>query len=147
VISKLPTKKDIKFILAEDVRGEGPGKFSLLGVIAGERLAIGGPAPPEIPGAVFRLPSMAFVFIVSNGVGKFPGRFRLIAPDKKTAVANSAVEAVDMQHGFTTVIANAAKPFIGPAFGTYTVQLEIGKAKFKFPLLIDKIPEQKQKAK
>jgi hypothetical protein len=147
VNNKMPTKRDIKFILAEDVRGEGPSKFSLLGVIAGERLSIGGPPPLDIPGAVFKLPSMAFVFIISNGVGKFPGRFRLIAPDKKTAIANSPEETIDMQSGLTTVVANALKPFVGPVFGTYTVQLEIGNAKFRFPLIIDKAPEQKQKAK
>lgn len=141
--SKLPTKTDIKFLVSEDLRIEGQGKFSLLGVFAGERFAVGGD-PPEGVNAAFVLPSLALLFLVSGGEGKFSGSVRIVAPDGKTVIGQAAPASVSIRADRPATIANISKPFIGPAFGEYTVELEIGSAKYKFPLVIDRAPRKKR---
>jgi hypothetical protein len=116
--AKLPTKGGIKFILAEEVRQETGGKFSLLGVFPGGRFAVAGPPPPGVGNAAIVLQSLAFVFIVEGGEGKQSGRFKILAPDKKTAVSDSPIEKLEMVGGRPLIFATGAKPFIGPAFGT-----------------------------
>jgi len=136
---KLPSKADVKFTVSEDIRQEGLGRFSLLGVFAGERFAVGGDLPQGFGSAAFVLPSLAFLFVISKGEGTVPGSIKITAPDGKTVVGQSSGDFV-MQADKATVIANIAKPFIGPAFGTYTVQIGIGPRRYKFPVVIEEPP-------
>jgi hypothetical protein len=117
----------------------------MLGVFAGERFAVGGQPPPGAGNAAIVIPSLTFVFIVEGGEGKQAGRFKILAPDKKTAITDSPIEKIEMVRGRPSIFVSGAKPFIGPAFGTYTAQLEIGNAKFKFPFTIEKGIEPKSK--
>jgi hypothetical protein len=138
--ARLPTKRDVKFILAEDIRQEALGKSSLLGVIPGERFLVGGPPPAAAPANVeFVLSSLAFFFAITGGEGSFKGRFRILGPDKKTVVVDMPIDKpIEVVGGKGAVFATASKPFIGSAFGTYSVQLELDKAKFSFPMTIEK---------
>ena len=140
--NKLPTKRDVKFLLAEDVRQEILGKVSLQGLMPGDEFLVGGKPPPGVGANVaFVIPSLAFVFVVTgSGEGKFNGRFKIIAPDKKTIIEIPADKPIEKVAGKATMFMTAAKPFIGPAFGTYTVQLELDKAKFAFAMIIGKGP-------
>jgi hypothetical protein len=135
--AKLPSKRDLKFLLAEDVRPEMGGKFSLVGLIPGERIAIQGEPPP---GVAFAIPSLSFVFILAGpSAGTFKGRFRIVAPDKKTIVSDVPLEKpIQKPAGKASMFAAAAKPFAGPAFGTYSVQLDLGKVNFRFPVTVEK---------
>lgn len=143
--NKVPSKRGVRFILAEDVRQEDGGKFSLLGVFPGEKIFVGGtPVPGMPPNVAFVLASLAFVFIVTEGDGRFDGRFIVTAPDGKTAVSNTTFSDIEI-HGQIGTLGSAAKPFIGPSFGTYTVQLEIGSAKFKFRFDVLKAPVSRKK--
>lgn len=135
--TKLPTKAGVKFILAEDIRAEGQGRFSLLGVFPADRFAVGGTVPPGFENAAFVLPSLAFLLLISGGEGTFSARFKIIAPDRKTILNDVPLAPVTVQAHLPSVVANVAKPFVGPAFGVYTIQLEIDKAKFKFPVHIE----------
>ena len=140
---KLPTKRDVRFILAEDVRQELMGKASLQGFMPGDEFLVGGNPPPGAPPNVaFVVASLAFLFVVTGaGEGKFDGRFRAIAPDKKTVVFDSpAGQPLEKIADKAAVFGTVAKPFIGPAFGIYTVQLVLDKAKFSFPMTIGKVP-------
>lgn len=145
--TKLPSKRDIRFTVAEDVRHEAAGRYSLLGVFPGERFAVGGPPPAQAQSAAFMIPSLAFVFTITGGEGKFSGRVRICAPDGKTILADSQIEGIDLATGRSSVLANASKPFVGPSFGTYAVTLEIGTARFKYPLIIEKAAESKPRAR
>jgi hypothetical protein len=123
------------------------GKFSMLGVLPGERFAVGGPAPiapPGFPSAAFVIPSLAFVFIVSGLDGNVAGRFSILAPDRKTDVARAEMAFVPAQKNIPTVAFTIARPFLGPSFGEYTIRLEFGKHSWKFPLVIDKAPDTTQ---
>jgi hypothetical protein len=140
---KLPTKRDVRLILAEDVRQELMGKASLQGFMPGAEFFVGGDlAPGTPPNVAFVLPSLAFLFeIIGAGEGKFDGRYKAIAPDKKTVIFDTAVVApIEKSAGKATIVGTVAKPFIGPAFGIYTVQLVLDKAKFSFPMTIGKAP-------
>jgi hypothetical protein len=140
-----PAKRSIKFILAEDIRNESDGKFSLLGVFPGERFAIGGEPPPGLTNAAFFIQSLIFLFIISGGdEGKHPGHFKIIGPDKKTVVMDTPInQPVEIMKGRSAVFVSGLKPFLGPAFGTYTAQLQIGGNKYKFPFTIEKAPTKK----
>ncbi|HEY3852321.1 MAG TPA: hypothetical protein VGL87_15190, partial [Steroidobacteraceae bacterium] len=48
-----------------------------------------------------------------------------------------------LKEGGAAVIGLIAKPFMGPAFGTYTVQLEIGNRRYRYPVHIEKAPKNK----
>jgi hypothetical protein len=141
VKSKTPIKHSVKFILAEDARSEGDGKFSLLGVFPGERVAIVGDPPPGLLNGTFIMSSLVCVFILGGSDGKYPGHFSIIAPDKKSKVVDVAInQPVQILKDRPAVFVTNLKPFLGPAFGTYFVNLEIGKEKFKFPFVIEKAP-------
>ena len=138
----LPSKRDVRLILAEDVRQEMGGKLSLMGVMPGERFLVGGKPPPGLENVTFSLPSLAFVFVIGGGEGKAEGRFKVVAPDKRTTIVDVPMEKpIEMSGDKPTVFATASKPFMGPAFGRYTVVLEIGGTKFSFPMIIEKRPE------
>lgn len=139
---KIPAKSAIRFILAEDVRPEGNGKFSLLGVFPGERFMVGGEAPVGSPqNLAFAMPSLAFVFVITDGEGKIPGKFKIISTDKKTVLIEAPIEkGIEIVKGRPAVFITGAKPFAGEKFGSYTAQLEMGNRKFKFPFLIEKAP-------
>lgn len=139
---KLPTKRDVRLILAEDVRHELMGKASLQGFLPGDEFLVGGNPPPGTPPEVaFVVASLAFLFVVRGGEGKFDGRYRAIAPDKKTVVFDvPAGKPLEKIADKAAVFGTVAKPFIGPAFGIYTVQLVLDKAKFSFPMTIGKAP-------
>jgi hypothetical protein len=139
---KIPAKTAIKFILAEDVRPEGNGKFSLLGVFPGERFLVGGELPAGSPQELaFAMPSLAFVFMITDGEGKIPSKFKIIDTDKKKVLVETIIEhGIEIVKGRPAVFVTGAKPFAGGQFGTYTAQLEMGDRKFKFPFLIEKAP-------
>ena len=140
---KPPKRSNVKLIVAEDVRGELGGKFSALGVFPGERFAVGGSPPvlpPGSPPVAFFLSSLAFLFVVSGAEGKYAGRVRVIAPDGKTVISDSPIEQTQFSVDRPTVIAGGSKPFVGPAFGTYKISLELGGSKMTFPLLIEAGP-------
>jgi len=145
--ARLPTKRDLKFFLAEDIRPEANGKVSLIGLIPGERLAIHGPSPG--PNIAFAIPGMSFLFVVTGtSVGQFPARFRITAPDKKTIVLDTpSDEPIRKLLGKPAVFGTTCRPFAGPSFGTYTVRLELGKAGFSFPITVEKAPDRKIKLK
>lgn len=140
--TKLPSRGDVKFFLAEDVRPESNGKMSLMGLLPGEFVGVLGPSPPAA-NIAFAIPSLSFLFVVSGpSSGQFSTRFRITAPDKKTVVLDVPSEApIRKTPGKPAAFGTAAKPFLGPAFGTYRVHLELGKAKFSFPFTIEKAPE------
>jgi hypothetical protein len=136
----LPSKRDIKFLLAEDIRQEALNKSSLLGLMAGERFAVAGAPPAGAPQNVaIALPSLAFVFVITGGEGTFPGRLKILAPDKTTVVVDAPAEKpLELASGKACLFALTARPFVGPAFGTYSVQLKVDKATFSFPMIIEK---------
>ena len=141
--NQIPTKRDVKFLLSEDIRQEVHGKLSLQGYMPGEHFLVGG-KPPDGAGSnvAFVLPSLAFLFVITGGEGKFSGRFKVIAPDKKTTLVDTPAEKpIDKPRGKTAVFAMTSRPFVGPSFGAYTVQLELDKAKFVFPMRIEKSPK------
>jgi hypothetical protein len=139
---KLPNKRDVLFILAEDIRQELMGKASLQGFLPGDEFLVAGNPPPGAPpNVVFAVPSLAFIFVIRGGEGKFDGRYRAIAPDKKTVIFDQpAGQPLEKIADKATVFGTVAKPFIGPAFGIYTVQLVLDKTKFSFPMTIGKAP-------
>jgi len=142
--TKLPTKRDVRFLLCEDIRQETLNKTSLLGLIPGEQFMVGGPRPPGMPPNIaFVLPSLGFMFVITGGSGRFPGRFKVIAPDKKTEIVDMPIEKpIDIAPGGRgAVFATGSKPFVGPAYGTYTVELDVGAAKFKFAMTIEQGPQ------
>jgi len=143
--AKLPSKSDIKFLMAEDVRTEIGGKFSLIGVIPGERFAVQGQPPP---GVAFAIPSVTFIFILGGAsAGNFKGHFRIVAPDKKTVVTDMPLEKpIQKAAGTTAMFAAGAKPFVGPALGTYSAQLDLGKVKFRFPFTVDNAADARKEA-
>jgi hypothetical protein len=145
VMNRVPSKSAIKFILSEDIRAEGNGKFSLLGVFPGERLAVTGEPPKEVPNAAFVLPSLSLVFVITDGEGTLQGSFRILGPDKKIVIAQSAAnQTVEIKKGQPSVFASALRPFLGPSFGEYSIELLIERARFRFPFLIEKAPDQKK---
>jgi hypothetical protein len=140
---QLPTKRDVRLILAEDIRHELMGKASLQGFMPGDEFLIGGNPPPGAPPNVaFVLPSLAFLFVITGGgEGKFDGRYKAIAPDKKTVIFDAAAgQPLEKLANKATVFGTVAKPFIGPAFGIYTVQLVLDKTKFSFPMTVGRAP-------
>ncbi len=138
--TKMPSKRDVKFLLAEDIRQEALNKSSLLGLIPGERFNVGGAPPAGAPANVaFALPSLAFFFVITGGEGTYKGRFKILGPDKKIVIVDMPIDKpIELTAGKAAVFATASKPFVGPGFGTYSVQLELDKAKFAFPMTIEK---------
>lgn len=142
----VPSKRGVRLLVAEDVRQEIGGKFSLLGLFAGEKILVAGEMPPgSPPNIAFVLPSLAFVFVITEGEGRFEGRFKFIAPDRKTVLSDSKIEQIQLRKGESNTVGSMAKPFVGPDFGAYTAELNIGKAKFKFPVEVLKAPTAKKK--
>jgi hypothetical protein len=143
--SKQGVKPRVKLLVAEDLRQETMGKFSLLGVLPGERFLVGGPAPispPGFPNAAFMIPSLAFVFIISGLEGNLAGKFFILAPDGKSEAGRAEmVPTIAAQKNSPTIAFAIARPFAGPSFGEYTIRLDIGKHKWKFPLVIEKAPD------
>jgi hypothetical protein len=146
--SKQGVKPRVKLLVAEDLRQETMGKFSLLGILPGERFLVGGPAPispPGFPSVVFMIPSLAFVFIISGLEGNLAGKFSILAPDGKSEAGRAEmVPTIAAQKNSPTIAFAIARPFAGPSFGEYTIQLDIGKRKWKFPLVIEKAPDTTQ---
>jgi hypothetical protein len=139
---KIPAKTAIKFLLAEDVRSEGNGKFSLLGVFPGERFMVGGEPPVGTPEKLaFAMLSLSFVFVITDGEGKIPSKFKIIDTDgKKTLIEIPIESGIEIVKGRPAIFVTGAKPFAGGSFGTYAAQLELGNKKFKFPFSIEKAP-------
>lgn len=138
-MKSFPTASDIKFILAEDVRQEAFGKFTLLGVFPGEEFNVGGKPPVEIPDAKFFLPSLICVLIFTGESGPFDCSIRLIAPNRSDEASRKAANhRVDKKRGKPAVLVTGFKPFVGKAFGDYTMELTIGKDKYLFPIRIRK---------
>jgi hypothetical protein len=135
-----PKKDMVRFILAEEVRPELLGKLSLQGFMPGEQFRVAGQPPPNLPpGIAFLVPSLAFVFVIAGGQGKFVGHFRVIAPDKKTIVMDAAAEKpIETRTGKVSIFAMGAKPFFGPAFGTYSIRLDLDDTKYVFPMSVEK---------
>jgi hypothetical protein len=146
--SKQGVKPRVKLLVAEDLRQEAMGKFSLLGILPGERFLVGGPAPilpPGFPSVAFMIPSLAFVFIISGLEGKLTGKFSILAPDGKSEAGSSEmVPTVAAQKNSPTIAFAIARPFAGPTFGEYTIRLDIGKHKWRFPLVVEKAPDPTQ---
>jgi hypothetical protein len=140
-------RHSIKFILAEDARPEGDGKFTLLGVLPGEHVAVGGEPPPGMQNAAFVLSSLVCVFILTGPEGKYPARFSVIGPDKKSKILDAPIaQPIEVLKGRPAVFVTGLKPFIGASFGSYSAHLEIGNAKYKFPFVIEKaLPSAKKK--
>jgi hypothetical protein len=138
---KTSSKHSVKFILAEDARGEGDGKFSLLGVFPDERVWVKGDVPPGLGTAAFALPSLACVFIITGPPGKYTGHFSVIGTDGKTKILDAAIDqSLEILKGRPATFVTAMKPFVGPAFGSYSMILELGKEKHKFPFVVEKAP-------
>jgi hypothetical protein len=135
-----PRKGNIRFILAEEVRPELMGKLSLQGFMPGEQFRVIGQPPPNLPpGIAFLVPSLAFVFAITGGRGKFVGRFRVIAPDKKTILMDVPAEKpIEARTDKISVFVMGARPFFGPAFGTYSVRLDLDDTKYVFPMSVEK---------
>jgi hypothetical protein len=145
---KLPTKRDVQFILSEDLRQEAPGKLSILGFMPGATIGVGGAPPKEIPGAAFVLQSLAFLFIISGGQGKFGGSLKIFAPGQKVAVFDAPIQRpIEKIKDHPAIFATGSKPFIGTAFGTYIIQLTLENSKFRFPIRIEKAIEERKASK
>ncbi len=136
----LPTKRSVKFILAEDVRAEANGKFSLLGVFPGEEFHVAGDPPPELR-AAFVIPSVSFVFIVTDGQGEFSGGVTILGPDKKPVGGEMPLTGVKFEKGKPATISGGARPFIGAAYGTYFAELRLENARFRFPIRVSPAPK------
>jgi hypothetical protein len=134
-----PKKRDVRFVLAEDVRPELMGKLSLQGFMPGEQFRVVGQPPSNVPGVAFLVPSLAFVFVITGGTGKFIGRFKIVAPDKKTIVMDTAADKpIEARADKVSVFVMGARPFFGPSFGVYSVRLDLDKMRYVFPMTVMK---------
>lgn len=140
--SKSPKKKQeeiqVKFTLAEEVRAEISGKFSLLGVYPGEQVVVSGIRPHELPtGVEFALQSLAFIFVAIGDLeGKFDSKYQVVAPDRKTVLYDGESQIVELKVNAPSVFGTSIKPFVGPEFGLYTTVLTIGEFRTEFPFEI-----------
>ena len=141
--NKLPTKREVRLLIAEDLRQEVHGKVTLVGLMPGEQFLITGkPDANAPPNVAFAIASLGFLIVITGGEGKFKARVKVIAPGKKktTMIDVSMDKPIEKIAGRTAIFGTSAKPFVGPAFGTYTVQVELDKAKFAFPMKIEQGP-------
>lgn len=140
---KLPIKREVRLIIAEDIRQEVLGKVTLVGLMPGERFLVSGKPDANAPTHVaFAVPSLGFLFVITGGEGKFKARIKVIAPDKKktTIIDVSMDKPVEKIADRPAMFGTTAKPFAGPAFGTYTVQVNLNGEKFAFPMKIEQGP-------
>ncbi len=140
---KLPVKREVRLLVAEDIRQEVFGKVTLVGLMPGEQFLVSGKPDANAPaGVAFAIASLGFLFVITGGEGKFKARVKVIAPDKKrTTIVNTLMDRpVEKIAGRTAIFGTTAKPFVCPSFGTYTVQMELDKAKFAFPMKIEQGP-------
>lgn len=70
----MPTDEQVVFLLCEHIRQEQGNKLTLIGLYSGGNIIF-----PHADG--MNLPSVSMLFIFSDGVGSFKGRFALIDPD------------------------------------------------------------------
>jgi hypothetical protein len=144
---KIPRKSAIRLILSEEARAEGNGKFSLLGVFPGERFQVGGETPPVgFEQFAFVLPSLAFVFVITDGEGRVPSKLSVLGPDKKPLFPETEIaNGIEIKKGSPAIFLSGLRPFLGPKFGAYTIVLKMGKtAVFKFPFQVEKAPAPKK---
>lgn len=107
----LPSDERTVFIACEDLRVEGPGKFSLLGVM-GDSLNIDSNAVGN------KLSSLTFVFAFTDGGGTFDQSLEVLDPSGQALLARAPDVPVAKDQRGWMVIAHKFVPFTA-ALGTY----------------------------
>ncbi len=117
---KFPTHEKTVFLLCEDVRHEGGGKFSLLGVISSNHITT--ERRPEDAGkeGAQAMPSLTFVFIFRDGEGEFTLRVGVISPDgKELAPSESRIQKKEPDEALNSIFKLAPFVVIPGKYKTY----------------------------
>lgn len=131
---KLPTHEKAVFLLCEDVRQEGSGKFSLLGMIPANNITT--ETRPEDAGkdGLQVLPSLTFVFIFRDGEGEFAMRVGVIAPDgKELAPSESRTQTKAADEALNSIFKLA--PFVVNS-GKYRAYVLLDSERYEYEFVI-----------
>lgn len=117
----------IKFLVAEEIRPEMGGKFTVLGLIPDEVLIIESKrpenAPAEIPDGIERLALFLVVSELADGVHKFKGQ--IFDPNGAPYNPQVALGEASVEKGTSRSMIIELKPFIVRTYGAYRFDLYI----------------------
>lgn len=132
---RLPTARQVRFVLCEDARQEVSGKSTLIGVYPGEIVVVYDPTPPEGSNSLAALKSICLVFFVAGGVGRFDAGIRIAAADG-TVAFEQPVGVVSVEEHGTATIVGQIQPFLVKAFGVHAVTLSLDGREYPFEFTV-----------
>lgn len=121
---RLPDQ-DAVFLVCDDVRHEGSGKVSLLGLFGGGDVQISG---PYTEGEVIE--SLAIYCIFNNGEGEFQVRTKLTDPAGKETLGPLEKARIDRGNKFGLTV--RIRPFAVTSLGIYTLTVFIDDSEYTF---------------
>lgn len=131
-----PEKKDVTFILCDDVRREGNGKITLLGVYSSEEISVEREKDDD---SNIELQELAFYFTIKGGEGEFKSRAKVCySPEGKPeeTIFDEDFSVIKKKDGITAVAGFKISPIILRSYGKYTAALTLDETAFTFPFYL-----------
>lgn len=124
----LPEDKDVTLLIAEDVRQEIGNKLSINGWFTGDDIVFdrSGFGPGAVPG----MPSLAIIFVVKSGSGKFPNKIQVTMPSG-TVTLQAKGNDFNMNAGIPGAAIFKFAPFAASETGDYTVEWSLPGRSFR----------------
>lgn len=133
----------IKFLVAEEVRPEVGGKYTVLGLIPDEVLIFESRrpenAPEEIPDGIERLALFLVVSELADGVHKFKGQ--IYDPNGEPYNPEIALGEGIVEEGTSRSMVIELKPFVVKKYGIYRFDLYVDDKSASFPFEIRSKPK------
>lgn len=129
---KYPTRKNVTFILAEDVRAEANKKLMLAGVYNSAYIRVFTKPTDERPANLH----IMFLFMFRDGEGEFETRIAIIDPDGEKLVASDLGRKSKLPKSSLAM----AYGLIGPHYkklGTYKAIIQLDDRSYEFEFDID----------
>lgn len=129
----LPTDSNIKFLIADDIREEVGGKFSILGYYPSNILQLSVPSTPPLPttatvGALV-IPSLTILWSFTDGAGEYSAKISIKDPAGQDLINAAPQNIIKNDTGEMNMIMKIS-PFIVNAKGSFECTAELDKVKY-----------------
>lgn len=131
-----PRKEDVAFILCDDIRREGNGKITLLGIYASDEISVG---REKDEGSNIEFQELSFYFTIKAGEGDFKSRAKICySPENQSeeTIFDEEFSVIKKKDGVTAVAGFKISPIVLRSYGKYKVTLTLDDNEFTFPFFI-----------
>lgn len=133
--------KQVQFLLADGVRQEQGGKFTVLGFYPGNGVLLNQPLPKKVPDGFkgVALPGLTLIITLFDGNGSFSGDLKIIRPSGELLGKGSTNIVIEKNKGKSASLLIPIEPFPVTEFGDYQATLKLGAHKYDFVFRIGHI--------